>query len=245
MNITRIYLVTNCYNDPNKVYIGKTKNSRLFNHKKTYGDDIIYTYIDEINSLNRKDWEPLETYWIEQFITWGFEVVNKRKRGGSGTEYQSNETKLKISSSNKGKPKHSLYSKKCISNKLKGIPKSNETKLKMSHPRLNTDKMKKPKLTSKKGIYHKSYGVKKSKEFCELLSKQRIGISFSEETKRKISENKINKGIKPVLQYDLEGNFIKEWESIKSTRLIIKGDVQACCNNKQKTAGGYLWKYKK
>jgi hypothetical protein len=28
MNITKIYLVENCYGDPNKVYIGKTINSR-------------------------------------------------------------------------------------------------------------------------------------------------------------------------------------------------------------------------
>jgi hypothetical protein len=35
--MTKIYLVENCYGDPNKVYIGKTINSRELNHKKTYG----------------------------------------------------------------------------------------------------------------------------------------------------------------------------------------------------------------
>jgi hypothetical protein len=83
---TKIYLVTNCYNDLNKVYIGKTINSRKNPHQRTYGKDIIYTEIDEIYSTHKQDWEPLETYWIQQFIAWGFDVVNKRKIGGSGSE---------------------------------------------------------------------------------------------------------------------------------------------------------------
>jgi hypothetical protein len=87
INITKIYLVENCYNDPNKVYIGKTISSREAAHKFTYGPNIIYSIIDEVNSLDRKDWELLETYWMEQFKTWGFEVVNKRKKGGGGLEF--------------------------------------------------------------------------------------------------------------------------------------------------------------
>ena len=78
MSLTKIYLVENCYGDPNKVYIGKTKNSRKKDHVKTYGPQIIYNEIDEIHSLNRKDWKPLETYWIHQFKQWGFEVMNKK-----------------------------------------------------------------------------------------------------------------------------------------------------------------------
>lgn len=101
--ITKIYLVENCYGDPNKVYIGKTINSRESNHKKTYGNYIKYTFIDEINSFFRKDWEPLETYWIEQFKAWGFEIVNKRKKGGMGPEFLSRESRNKKSKSMLGK----------------------------------------------------------------------------------------------------------------------------------------------
>lgn len=82
INITKIYLVENCYGDPNKVYIGKTKNNRKYNHSKTYGSQITYTYIDEVNSINHSDWEPLETYWIEQFKQWGFQVMNNKTAGG-------------------------------------------------------------------------------------------------------------------------------------------------------------------
>lgn len=53
----------------------------------------------------------------------------------------------------------------------------------------------------------------------------------------------------PVLQYDLEGNFIKEWNSIKEASIKLKIDLATICNvcknnGKAKTAGGYKWKYK-
>jgi len=50
INITKIYLVTNIDNDPNKVYIGKTKTrwGRESKHKQKYGSQIVYSYIDEI-----------------------------------------------------------------------------------------------------------------------------------------------------------------------------------------------------
>jgi hypothetical protein len=94
--MTYIYLVTNCFNNPNDVYIGKTKNNRKSAHKKTYGENIIYSDIDKVDSLKREDWEPLETYWIQQFITWGFNVVNKNKKGGGGPEFWTDESKNKL-----------------------------------------------------------------------------------------------------------------------------------------------------
>ena len=50
---------------------------------------------------------------------------------------------------------------------------------------------------------------------------------------------------KSIIQYDLEGNFIREWEAItKAKQWLIKGDIDGCLSGKQKTAGGYIWKYK-
>lgn len=54
----------------------------------------------------------------------------------------------------------------------------------------------------------------------------------------------------PVLQYDLEGNYLREFKSIdEATRYMGKkyhGNIMMCCqsNNKRKTAYGYIWKYK-
>lgn len=51
----------------------------------------------------------------------------------------------------------------------------------------------------------------------------------------------------PILQYDLQGNFIKEWESSSEAGRHIKispTNITACCNNRMKTARGFIWKYK-
>ena len=50
-----------------------------------------------------------------------------------------------------------------------------------------------------------------------------------------------------IIQYDLAGNFIKEWRSIKTASKelnIISQDISACCRKLRKTAKGYIWKYK-
>lgn len=50
---------------------------------------------------------------------------------------------------------------------------------------------------------------------------------------------------KKVLQYDLQGNFMKEWEStMEAERQLKIYNIRACCTGKLKTAGKYKWKYK-
>lgn len=50
---------------------------------------------------------------------------------------------------------------------------------------------------------------------------------------------------KPILQYDLEGNFHKEYPSImEARRNNPKGDIDSCVQGKQKQAGGFQWFYK-
>ena len=47
----------------------------------------------------------------------------------------------------------------------------------------------------------------------------------------------------PIYQYDLEGNFIKEYPSASSTKFSQSAICQVCLQ-KQISAYGYLWKYK-
>lgn len=50
---------------------------------------------------------------------------------------------------------------------------------------------------------------------------------------------------KAVLQYDLEGNFIQEHESIEYiTNKESKAHISDCCNKKRNSALGYIWRYK-
>ena len=77
------------------------------------------------------------------------------------------------------------------------------------------------------------------------------GKSASVETRKKMSE--VRKGHRPynnkiILQYDLQGNFIKEWESaLKAAESFGKYNqrsniTKACKENR--IALGYRWKYK-
>lgn len=91
----------------------------------------------------------------------------------------------------------------------------------------------------------------------------RIGVPRTEETRKKISEsnmgrihssNTIEKIInstkfrcKPVLQYDMKDNFIKEWRSQKlaATTLKLKvSRISECAHGKRKQEGQFKWKYK-
>lgn len=52
--------------------------------------------------------------------------------------------------------------------------------------------------------------------------------------------------IKKVYQYDLNGNLIKIWLSAKEAEKklnFLSDKICRVCNNKRKTAYGYIWKY--
>ena len=52
---------------------------------------------------------------------------------------------------------------------------------------------------------------------------------------------------KAILQYDLNNNFIKEYESACSASRetnICRSAINDCCRGRCKTAGGYIWKFK-
>jgi hypothetical protein len=51
----------------------------------------------------------------------------------------------------------------------------------------------------------------------------------------------------PILQFSSDGVFLREWESgigAGKTLKIHKNSISACLRGKQKTAGGFIWKYK-
>jgi hypothetical protein len=53
---------------------------------------------------------------------------------------------------------------------------------------------------------------------------------------------------RPVIQYSISGDFIKEWDSAKTVQIELKTihatSITQCCKGKLKTSSGYVWKYK-
>lgn len=51
---------------------------------------------------------------------------------------------------------------------------------------------------------------------------------------------------KPVLQYDLNGNFIKRWDGVIDASKGVGARSECiirCCKNRQETSAGYKWEY--
>jgi hypothetical protein len=53
---------------------------------------------------------------------------------------------------------------------------------------------------------------------------------------------------KPILQFDLYGNFVKEWDSISVAGRNLKINrhgISKCCSGKYNTCANFIWKFKK
>ena len=87
-------------------------------------------------------------------------------------------------------------------------------------------------------------GISRSQETKDKISKSRMGIIYDRSTY--VKKAKI-KNIKPILQYDLNGNFIKEWELLKDIKeqLGIKiKNINSCINGNRNIVEGFIWKRK-
>jgi len=205
-------------------YIGKgtTGRYREKSNRNRYWKNVVnkhgFEAIILINNINEEKAFELEFKISEQF---GWEnLTNLNREKGNGGHSMSEKTKS------------ILYTKERnikISNSLKGRKITWEKGgLKNKGNKLSEESKQKISL-SKKG--HKCY---KNPNFSKKISKALKG----RETKWIY---------KPILQYDLEGNFIREFISQKQAEDFLKckkGSISACCNNRQKTAYNYIWKFK-
>jgi hypothetical protein len=83
--------------------------------------------------------------------------------------------------------------------------------------------------------YNSKYGT------CRERRKEAYGIENMIKQSNKLSEKKRKK----VFQYDLQGNFTKEWVSARECGRsgYSQGNVSACCRGEYKQAYGYVWRY--
>lgn len=104
----------------------------------------------------------------------------------------------------------------------------------------NTERNKKIGLANKKS---------KPPGFGNMMSELNKGKKRS----KKFVEEHIKRKYKPILQYDKDGNFIKEWDSATTAGKelkINKSQISAVARgiegkkSNSKSAGGFIWKYK-
>ena len=130
---------------------------------------------------------------------------------------------------------------KLISEKYKGRPAFNKGK---PNPKTALSKIGKPRPDlSERNRLRKGIPKNLPKNYVSPLK----GIKQSDELIKKRSDAK-KKNSKCVLQFDLDGNFIKKHDCMTDAynwmiENNIKGDIKANLLNRTKKSGGFIWKY--
>jgi hypothetical protein len=155
---------------------------------------------------------------------------------------------MKISKSKKGKPsqnkgKVGIYSIETIAKMKKSAmerkPINDIAKEKISLANKGKLSGDKNPMYGMVGELNPNYGNKWSDTQKKIQSEKLKGKKRSNAV---IAKMKI-----PIIQYDLTGNFIKEWDSLTSAANELKiyvGCINNCLRNRSKSSYGFVWKYK-
>ena len=217
-NIMVIYLTTNIING--KKYIGKDTNNRSnYLGSGTY----IKQAIQEYGKNNFKK-------TILEYCNSKEELILKEEYWLKKFDAENNPEFYNKTNKSFGNSGQTEEGKRKISIAKKGWQPTKEQKIKMSENR--------------KG--HLIY----TEEWKQKISQSTKGIKKSEDWKKQQSENK--KGNtnrrKKVIQYDVNGNFIKEWDYVLEAAYSLGKKTGAAitevCSGKRKSIYGYIWKYK-
>ena len=139
--------------------------------------------------------------------------------------------------------KHNEYTINVLKQKLSGENHPNYGKKFSTERRINMSIVRRKELNP-------NYGKKLSNEQKNKISNTML--SFNKD-KRELINDKIKetlkfkiKNCKKVFQYDLNNNFIKEYNSISEASKLLnicRSSIQRCCDGKYKTTKEYIWKY--
>ena len=95
-----------------------------------------------------------------------------------------------------------------------------------------------------KRLANENYQTKSTKIDYKAFQQKRLSNVDNKIRNSKIAITKS----KPVLQYDKQGNFIAEFNSAKEATIAMgkpgKDDIGNVCRGKNKTAYGFIWKFK-
>jgi len=237
-----IYKITNLLN--NKIYIGQDKNNNpsyfgsgkaIMSAIKKYGKKY---FIKEILSVceNVDDMNEKEIYWISFFNSTDKKIGYNISKGGKEGDRQTGYDITKQGVYNYWVDKYGEKEANIrLENKKEKLRKYNKKK-KDEGWRHTEESLNK--------IRNASKNRKASQEAKEKMRKYRLGMKYSCETKKRMSDSKKDIGNKPILQFSKNNDFIKEWKSQTEIKEILKLKIWNALNGISKTCGGFKWKYK-
>jgi hypothetical protein len=226
-----IYQTINIIN--NKKYIGKDKNNNpkylgsgtyLKKSIKKYGKlhfkkEIIEYCIDE-NHLKER-----EEYWLKYYDVANNPLFYNATNFSSGNTNITNKHKNIISKKNKNHQynlgrTHSENTKQKISESNKGKTLTDDQRQKISLSKIGNkyalgnklNKLQKQKISLSKTNHPCYLDLTRNEKISNKNKGLGLGMKKSDETKKRMSQNRS----KPIMQYDSDMIFIKEWDSVKS-----------------------------
>ena len=171
---------------------------------------------------------------------------DRRKRGERLKEFRQNMTKeqkekycINLEKSRRRGTDHPLY----------GRPRSDETKEKLRKAHLGR------KYPERSGVNHPMFGKHLTEEEKRIRSEKtrEMWENASEEQKENWRQAQIesaSKRMKPILQYDLDGNFVREWDNSRAIKNELGLDNNQFSNIRSNIYGhsncayGSQWTYK-
>lgn len=275
--IIRIYTLASTRNINDIHYVGKTKQElrrRLSQHLssakkykednnyKNYnynwinkelesGYDIIIEELDSLDFLDGADWEWFEQYWIAQMKIWGFSLTNLTDGGdGNKNQHFSKESIELRASKIRGIPRDEETKKK-ISVALTGIKRSEETKEKVRKSIVELQGVKIDQYTLN-GTYIKSWdSIKEAADYYNT-DPSNIGDFINNPEKRNHAvgfiwrkhgeELNLNKS-NYVYQIDRNGN-VTEWFNMNTAAKTLNipcSTIYKCCTKELNSTNNCLF----
>lgn len=265
-NFSCIYKWTNLIN--NKIYIGQTQNfyDRMMQYKRGLDKHRVIGKAIQKYGFNNFDIDIIEKnvpinlldcreqYWMDFYKSYNSDVgYNICKEAGTTRGFHHSEDTKKIMSDkrkqfcvehpnymrgsnnpNYGK-KYSEERRKQISQRLIGNQYAKGSTWKMSEES-------KQKISNALKGKQNCLGRKLSQEHKNKIADSNRKRIISEQTRIKLSLSHIGKSTKKVICVNTSIIYNSLKEAAQDTNCKENG-ISACCRNKQKTCGGYSWKY--
>lgn len=270
-------------------YIGKAKepqkrfqrghryekqNTRKCNWVQSLLKQGLTPLVQIIDEVLFSEWQFWEMHYISLYKSWGFDLTNHTGGGdqpplvrkfGENNSFRLPKVQEKILAMNyarKGKTYLELYGEmkalELINNKR--INMSGDQNPNFGKPRTEDVKIKIGRANS--GVNNGMYGVEKSKEWKEAMSKVHKAKIVSELTKKKMSKAKKGKkqskvvtekikntkrknhsGFKgKVFQYTKDFQLVQVWNNLKEIQQMFSTtNICSCLTGKLKSAYGFIW----
>lgn len=203
---------------------------------------VLFTFQSKSREIVKVVLNALEKYYISKYKREG-KILYNVTDGGDGVVGDKVTDKIITYWKSKSKQEMKDWSDKISFSKSKPILQFDlDGTFVEEYTNIYRSKVKNPKEVMRcvRGEIYTSGGyIWKYKKDCENLLTKKGNLK-----KQYIKLGKPGPPKKPILQYSKDGQFIQEWTSASDVQFVKRKAIVECLSGRNKTAGGFIWKYK-